>query len=144
MDAVEVVLSFVSEMNDWEHTMYLMHRRIQGKVVNHALDEKLVPDVPIAEFEKKYYEIFGKYCTNRKRSYGGQPTGYSRNGQYQGCISETVESVRNMSSNRIEVVIKGGLFPDNRFLFVVLKKNGQWKIDSAKCGMQNQWDTHHL
>jgi len=141
---LEVVLSFIEEMNDWEHRMYLVSRVESGGVLNHESDKALLPKSSAADFREKYYDVFNGYCTKRDRKYGGQPNSWSRHGQYIGASRESVVSINDISSNRVEVIIKGGQFPDNRFMFVLLKKGGEWKIDSAKSGDEDEWEVHYL
>jgi hypothetical protein len=142
----QVVLSFVVEMNDWEHKMYLLGRREHGQRINHKEDLALIPDAPYEEYKKRYYEIFSKYCTERKRTYGGFPSGWARHGQYKGVAEQTISSVVTPKKNRAEVVAKGGQFPDGEFMFVLIFKDGRWLIDSAKTKHSDDthWDTHHL
>ncbi len=141
---LEVVLGFIEDMNDWEHKMYLVSRVEEGREINHERDKALIPIESYSEFMNKYYDVFTKYCTARKRKYGGQPSSWARNGQYQGATRETVEAVNEINSSRVEVIIKGGQFPDNKFMFVVLNISGEWKIDSAKSSSENEWDNHYL
>lgn len=141
---LEVVLGFIEEMNDWEHKMYLVSRIKEGRIINHESDKAILPKESYSEFVKKYYDVFNKYCTTRERKYGGHPYSWARHGQYQGATRETVETVNEVKPNRVEVIIKGGQLPDNKFMFVVLKKAGEWKIDSAKSGNEDEWDIHYL
>jgi len=144
MEPLEVVLSFIEEMNGWEHKMYLVDRVESGGILNHQSDKELLPEATAEEFKEKYYEVFNKYCTKKERKYGGFPGSWSRNGQYQGANRDSVVSVNAINKGRTEVVVKGGLFPDNHYLFVVLYKDKKWLIDSAKTGSNEQWDTHYL
>jgi len=143
-EPLEVVLSFVEEMNDWEHKMYLVDRVESGGVLNHQADQSLLPNVSAEEFKKEYYVVFNKHCTEKQRKYGGFPSGWSRHGQYQGATKDTVVSINEVNNKRAEVIIKGGLFPENYFLFVVLYKGGAWLIDSAKTCESGHWDVHYL
>lgn len=141
---LDVVLAFIEEMNDWEHKMYLVSRVESGGILNHETDKALLPKESAAEFKEKYYDVFNKYCTKRSRKYGGHPYSWSRHGQYIGVSKENEQSVKEINSNRVEIIIKGGQFPDNKFMFVVLKKAGEWRIDSAKSGDEIEWDVHYF
>ncbi|MBI1424059.1 MAG: hypothetical protein GC149_11375 [Gammaproteobacteria bacterium] len=141
---LEIVLAFIAEMNDWEHKMYLVSRVKEGRIINHESDKAILPKESYSEFMKKYYDVFNKYCTKRERKYGGHPNSWTRHGQYQGASKETVQSVNEVNPNRAEVIIKGGQFPESKFMFVVFKKGGEWRIDSAKTGNEGEWDDHYL
>lgn len=142
----QTVLSFVEEMNDWEHKMYLLSRRESGQAINHQRDREIIPDVSYEDYKKHYFLIFSKHCTERKRTYGGFPSGWARNGQYQGINEESITSVETVTKNRAELIAKGGQFPDCEFMFVLLNRNGTWLIDSAKTRYvgDSEWETHHI
>ncbi len=142
----QVVLSFVEEMNDWGHKMYLVSRRESGQRINHQRDRDIIPDDSYEDYVKHYYSIFSKFCTERKRAYGGFPSGWARNGQYQGIDEESITSVETPKKNRAELVARGGVLPDYEYMFVLLRKNGRWLIDSAKTRYigDSKWETHHL
>jgi len=144
MEPTDVVLSFTAKMNQWEYGMYLLSRLANQQVLNHAEDIAAVPDMSYDDFKNGYYDIFERHCTTRERKYGGEPTSWSKQGRYVGVTKESVCSVDEVSDSRVEVVVEGGEFPDNKFLFVLLRKGDQWLIDSAKWGDYDDWDTHYL
>ena len=141
---LDVVLGFIEEMNDWELKMYLVSRVKEGRIINHESDKAILPKESYSEFMEKYYDVFDKYCTKRERKYGVHPNSWARHGQYQGASRDTVQSVNEANPNRVEVIIGGGQFPESKFMFVVLKKGGEWRIDSAKTGNEGEWDVHYL
>jgi hypothetical protein len=143
-DALKIVLSFVTQMNEWEHKMYLIQRLESGGVINHASDRALLPNEPAAVFKQRYFEIFDAHCTKRKRTYGGSPISWARHGRYKDASAESVERVEEVRKGRAEVVLRGGTFHGGRFLFVVLRAKDGWRIDSAKWGKPDDWSVHHL
>ena len=143
-EAIAVVLSFIQQMNDWEHKRYLLSRLASGQPLNHASDRAIVPDMPVEIFHQEYFRIFEAHCTTRKRVHGGNAGSWARNGKYAGASSQTIESVEETKPGRIEVVLRGGQFHGNRFLFVVLKTAAGWRIDSAKHGQPGHWRIHYL
>ena len=145
-EVINIVISYAEEMNEWEHKMYLLSRKEYGEVINHEEDRKIIPKVTLKEYEKIYYEIFEKYCTSKKRVYGGFPSSFERHGQYRGINKKSIVSSNIINKKRIEVIANGGVYPGNKFLFVLMFKNNEWKIDSAKTQLEegDEWSLHHL
>ena len=98
------------------------------------------------EYKEKYLGIFNKYCTNKKRSYGGQGDSYGEPAQYDGIEDSIEQKTELKTKSRAEVYFKTKNSFDAEYLFVLLKKSGEWKIDSAKYKWykQEKWDTLHL
>jgi len=98
------------------------------------------------EYKEKYLGIFNKYCTNKKRSYGGQGDSYGEPAQYDGIEDSIKQKMELKTKSRAEVYFKTKNAFDAEYLFVLLKKSGDWKIDSAKYKWykQEKWDTLHL
>tara|TARA_B100000686_G_C16096230_1_gene621000 strand:+ start:44 stop:337 length:294 start_codon:yes stop_codon:yes gene_type:complete len=96
--------------------------------------------------KEEYYVHFEKYCTDRKRSYGGFPSSWAKGGSYAGVSAESVVEVSQPKPKRIEVICKGGIFPDMQFKFVLFKKSSGWLIDNAyaRTGETGKWDRHYL
>lgn len=84
------------------------------------------------EYKAKYLPVFTAYCSDRKRVYGGKASAFGCPTQFDG-IEEHVESdVVLKNANRAEVYFKTTNYQEAEYLFVVVRKKGLWRIDSAK------------
>ena len=144
-DAIEVVCEFCREMNDWEDRMYYRSRIENDQYVPESKAEALA-GTTYEGVRNEYYDIFARHCTERSRTYGGSPHGWSKGGSYAGVDRATIEAGDITQPGRIEVIATGGLFPGQRFKFILLKKGGAWRIDHAlsQVGSDREWDRHHL
>lgn len=143
--ATTVVLSFTHEMNIWETRMYYKSRIENGEFVSET-NTKLVIAASYEDIKNEYYDVFNRHCTQRKRTYGGFPSGWSKGGQYAGIDKDAVLEVKISNPSQAEVIVKGGQFPENRFKFVLFKKYDEWKIDNAFWNDSEfgKWERHHL
>ena len=139
-EAVKVVLSFTSTMNEWETRRYYRSRADTGYITE-ASDSERAGDLTAEELDSEYFVIFQKHCTKRKRTYGGFPHSWTKGGAYAGVAESTVLETRVLHPGRIEIVCKGGPFPDQHYKFVVFKKKEGWRIDSvlSRSGSE-EWD----
>ena len=141
--AVDRVMTFIEEINEWGHVMNIVSRIDDGRVINHAADRALIPDESYDEYLKKFYVIFDRHWTNRERKYGRSPN-WDRNGSYYGMSRDTIESVKFVNPSRIEVVVSGCPLFDE-IMFVVFLRKGEWLIDSAKCKIDGEkWETFYI
>lgn len=76
--------------------------------------------------------LLKKYCTDRKRSYGGQPSSYGDPTKYVGVDKDRIVNSELIKSNRIEVIVQSDYFGEIQYLFILLKKQNIWLIDSTK------------
>jgi len=91
-------------------------------------------------FKQSYQEIFQAFCTNKKRVYGGQFNAIGITPKYCGVDTSCEKSVTLKNKSRAEVYFKvsedeknkSSLLKNDAFLFVVLRKNNVWRIDSFK------------
>ena len=129
-EAVKVVLSFTSAMNDWETRRYYRSRADAGYYTASS-DAKLAGGLTAGELDSEYHVIFERHCTKRKRTYGGFPGSWTQGGQYAGVVASTVLETNRVQPKRIEVVCRGGMLPDHQYRFVVFKKGDRWLIDNV-------------
>ena len=144
-EAIAVVLAFVSAMNDWEIRRYYRSRVDHGYEFTAERDSRLAGPMSADELDAQYLSLFGQYCTDRKRKYGGFPGSFSAKGRYCGISENTVVEVIRPKPARIELICTGGEFPDQQYKFVVFKTDKGWLIDNAYTrNMKNEWDRCHL
>lgn len=99
------------------------------------------------EFEKELAPIFDEYCTDKNRVYGGKNVycfGFPT--KFDGIENYIDASVELKNKNRAEVYFKTESDFEDEYLFVVLRKNDTWKIDSYKnrCYGDEKWDNKIL
>ncbi len=133
IELINSVLEYATQMN----TLELSFSKLD--------DENPEKDY-FPEYKKKYLHIFKKYCTDKKRSYGGQGDSYGEPAQYDGIENSIEQKTELKTKSRAEVYFKTKNSFDAEYLFVLLKKSGEWKIDSAKYKWykQEKWKTLHL
>ena len=87
--------------------------------------------------------IFQKYCTNKKRSYGGKANSYGIPTKYDGIESYIEKKIDLKNKNRMEVYFKTNNQFKAEYLFVVLRSKKLWRIDSVKDKWYNKekWNT---
>ena len=137
---IGLVLAFGAQWN--EHEQYV---HAQGKAQTAARssfdsnEEKFAwlkanPQVDwFAEFGKRVTPLFAAYCTDKKRVYGGNAPG--RMGfpaKYDGIENPVSTTVVLKNKNRAEVHIVTDTRFRDEYLFVLLYKAEQWRIDSYK------------
>jgi hypothetical protein len=85
------------------------------------------------EFRKLYIPIFEKYCTDKKRTYGGPDNiSFGFPVKFNGIENSIEINVTIKNKNRAEVYFKTSTSFDDEYLFVVLRKTDEWKIDGYK------------
>ena len=82
--AVALVLSYTSAMNDVETRRYY-RSRAEGGYVTSASDEEQTGGATAEELDAEYQTIFSKHCTERRRSYGGFLSSWSKGGRLYRC-----------------------------------------------------------
>ena len=55
------------------------------------------------EYKEKYLGIFNKYCTNKKRSYGGQGDSYGEPAQYDGIEDSIEQKIFDFGDNDLHI-----------------------------------------
>jgi hypothetical protein len=99
------------------------------------------------EFGKLLTPLFEQYCTDKKRVYGG-PDGRSFGfpAKFNGIENPIETQVTIKNKNRAEVYFKTKTSFKDEYLFVLLCKNGQWKIDNYKQRMyeEEKWENQIL
>lgn len=119
----DIVLSFTQDMNILQNKYYSILVSLEDKAVTDCTD---VFDA----FRMEQRKLYALYLTERKsRVYYG---GISNPAKYAAINATNTIVVEHISKNRVEVIFDTS--PDNSidFLFVLLCKNGQWKIDIFK------------
>ena len=85
-----------------------------------------------SEYKEKYIPIFNKYCSDKKRIYGGQATSYGTPTKFDGIENYIESRIEIKNKNRIEAYYKTNNGFDAEYLFIVFKKNNLCRIDNAK------------
>ncbi len=116
---INFVLEFGSKMNALE------------REINEKSDNNPGKDY-FEEFGEKYLPIFQEYCSNKKRAYGGKADSYGIPTRYDGIENAIEKKATIKNRNRVEVYFKTPNDFDAEYLFVALRKNDIWKIDSLK------------
>ncbi|MET3052364.1 NTF2 fold immunity protein [Pseudomonas alkylphenolica] len=87
-------------------------------------------------FEKMAIQItplFDAFCTDKQRVYGGKsPKSFGFPAKFNGIESPAELRVELKTKTRAEVYVKTSTSFEDEYLFVVLKKAGEWKIDGYK------------
>lgn len=87
------------------------------------------------EYKERYLPVFNAYCSEKRRVYGGQADSYGSPPQYDGIEKYTEQRVELKTKSRAEAYFKTNSYNGDdqaEYLFVLLRKNGLWRIDSFK------------
>jgi len=84
------------------------------------------------EFKKRYLPVFEAFCSDKKRVYGGQANSYGFPSKFDGIEKAIEKKVELKNKNRAEVYFKTENNFEAEYLFVLVRKNGTWRIDNAK------------
>lgn len=85
------------------------------------------------EFSKLVTPLFDAYCTDKQRVYGGKNPGtFGFPQKFNGIETPVDTSVAFKNKNRAEVYFKTETKFKDEYLFVMLRKANQWRIDSYK------------
>lgn len=130
---IQLTLDYGSQMNELEKDIC-------------EKDEKDPTTNYFDEYKKRYKPIFESYCTDKKRVYGGQANSFGIPTKYDGIEDAIEKSVLLKNKNRAEVYFKTNNDFKAEYLFVVLRKNDVWKIDSVKYRFYDKgnWKTQIL
>ncbi|MBC3952033.1 MULTISPECIES: NTF2 fold immunity protein [Pseudomonas] len=144
------VSEFGAKWNEIERDVYAGHEKE---------DDELQETCPGIEYHyaarTDWFAIFGErtaplfddYCTDKRRVYGGKgPGSFGFPAKFNGVESPTEVLVEIKTKSRAEVVIKTETNFQDEYLFVMLKKAGEWKIDSYKARRygNEKWDSRIL
>jgi hypothetical protein len=117
-----LLLNFIKEMHDWE---IFCNEIIENKEL--TFEEKYEKQ------KEKCQIIFEKYCPPKERKYG-RPNCISSGSEgsfiYDGNIEKIIK-MKQEKENRILVYTNGDDVVE-QYMYVILKKNGDWLIDSKK------------
>lgn len=129
-EVIKIITDFTRRMNIWETQMYYLDRIQQGSFVRQEYYEKY-KDLDKQKLFDEYTKIIEDTCTLRERVYGGKPesASYGKPPKYNGIDETTIVESTLMKPDRIEIIAKGGNFPDQYIKFVLFKKNAKWRID---------------
>jgi hypothetical protein len=117
---VSLVLGYASTMNRIETEIFL--KQEAGGISTSDLFE---------EYEQKYLPVFTAYCSDKKRVYGGAGS-FGCPTKFDGIEKCIEANVVFKNSNRAEVYFKTENDFDAKYLFVLVRKKGLWRIDNAK------------
>jgi hypothetical protein len=84
------------------------------------------------KFKQRYLPVFEAYCSDKKRSYGGQADSYGSPSKFGGIENFVEYSVELKNKNRAEVYFKTTNDENAEYLFVLLRNNKVWRIDNYK------------
>ena len=99
------------------------------------------------EFSKLIAPLFDTYCTDKKRVYGGKEhrsIGFPS--KYDGIENSVATSIEFKNKNRVEIYFRTETKFKDEYLFVLLRKADEWKIDSYKGRRygKEKWDNQIL
>ncbi len=130
IDVAKAVLhSFFKAMSEWQTSC--VERLEAAKKLSATGKEG---DEVWEQCRERCREIFSRYCTPKTRVYG-HPENISIGGppEYEADPDqEPVTSIQAPSRQRIVIETKQKFFVNYRCQYVLLKKDGQWRIDSKK------------
>jgi len=141
--ARSTVLEFTQAMNDWEKRMFIFSRVQDNKHVSDR-DRELLGSDTKDTLDAFYYETLHKYCTSKDRKYGGHPSNFGKPTKYSGVSEDSMMGFEKVTERRIEVIAKSDYFIETIYMFVVLNKSGDWKIDGIKTKDGDGWDNDFL
>lgn len=98
-------------------------------------------------FGERIEPLFDHYCTDKRRVYGGKgPRSFGFPSKFNGIENPTDISVEIKTKSRAEVFVKTQTSFQDEYLFVMLKKAGEWRIDSYKSRRYGgeSWDSRIL
>ena len=124
-----VVLTYTEKMNIWETKRFYRSRVEVGYEFTAEKDLELAGSQTIEELNLEFQRIFNQFCTQKERKYSGEPTSWTKGGQYHGVTKDTVIDVNDINSNKVEVIVQGDALPGQKFKFVLIKQKEQWLID---------------
>ncbi|MDR2874308.1 MAG: RhsIA family immunity protein [Methylobacillus sp.] len=137
---VKMVKEFASKRNDAEKHIYEQHEAQQKARPSFSSEQERVtweathtePDL-FEKFSKLLAPLFDTYCTSKKRVYGGTH-GYSFGFpvKFNGIENPVGTGVELKNKNRAEIYVKTSTQFQDEYLFVLLCKTNEWKIDSYK------------
>ena len=110
--ASEVLRGFIKAVHAWEKACHKGSK--EGR--------------ELGEFARDREAIFARSCTNKKRAYS-EVAGYSVPPEYN-PRTEKIQAVEAKSRSRIEILTRRR--GAERRLYVLLRKAGEWRIDSVK------------
>ncbi len=77
--------------------------------------------------------LFDEYCTDKRRVYGGKKVvSFGFPIKFNGIEDAIETSVELKNKNRAEIYFKTKTHLDDEYKFILLQKEGKWKIDSYK------------
>ena len=134
MDLNKTEFHTENELKDYLISLVLEYTSIMNKIES-DIDSKSAEEPKkdfFPEFKERYLPVFEKYCSDKRRVYGGQANSYGNPTKFDGIEKNIEKSVELKNKNRAEVYFKTDNDFDAEYLFIVLRKNGTWRIDSAK------------
>lgn len=127
----KLVIEYTSQSNELE---VRMHKKMdpEGKNLTELFEA----------FHKEYFPLFQKYCTDKKRSYGGHGYSFRNPPTFNGIENATETTVILKTKSRAEVFFATQTQEKAQYLIIVLRKNGVWRIDNAKYKWygEEKWD----
>ena len=145
--AGSLAAEYAEEFNHWQSQFHIEMMKFLEKdnecvsIYNQHYDEIH------NRYKQQYEALFNKFCTIRKRVYGGPEGSISARypSKFDGIHRNSPYTIIQKSKSRIEVVFENILSVNSMkqdYMFVLLKKAGDWKIDSYKSKLPEQvkWD----
>lgn len=116
---IQLPLVYATQMNEIESDIY--QKSSKDKDTDY-----------FSEFKKRYLPVFEAFCSDKKRVYGGQANSYGFPSKFDGIEKAIETKVELKNKNRAEVYFKTENNFEAEYLFVLVRKNGTWRIDNAK------------
>ncbi|MDU1904388.1 MAG: NTF2 fold immunity protein [Dysgonomonas sp.] len=122
------------ELKDYLISLPLVYgtlmNRIEDEIYQKTQQDRSVSYLP--EFRQKYLPIFEAFASEKKRVYGGKANSYGFPSKYNGIENAVEKGVELKNKNRAEVYFRTENNFRAEYLFVLIRKNGAWRIDNAK------------
>jgi hypothetical protein len=119
-DIIGLVKNFMTEMHNWE-------------IFCNEIAKSDLHYLEVGKKQKEYVKnIFDTYCTQKDRK-NGRPNciSYGFDGSFIYNETEIIIKIGQENKNRI-LVITNGEDEVDKYMYIVLRKNGKWLIDSKK------------
>ena len=130
------VLSFSQSWNEIENNLYAKYQAEEEAL------RKAVPETEFhyaertdwfALFNEQISPLFDGFCTDKPRVYGGKVrNSFGFPSKFNGCDHPLELLVNLKHKSRAEIYVKTNTHVEDEYLFIVLKKADEWRIDSYK------------
>jgi len=141
-EAVESLLHFVENMNEWERKMYYWDRLTHDRFVKETLREKYKNET-YEELMKEYFNIINENCVSTGELIGCKPYSWGKPPTYNGIDKSSIIEINSVTNDKIEIITKSDCF--YIFFKFMLIKNDKWLIEGVFTkNSKDEWDKHYV